>query len=293
MFYLMVPDPDGDLTPEPGDGISKEAALRFTENTVAHEFQHLINAQSGNGGAQDIWINEGLSHLAEEVVGHAINGIDPGQELGPEDLLSTAEQQDVFVKWYLNNWFNYAQYADAPSDTAALLNSEDPIDFNTFRMRGAAWLFLRYTLDRFENGTAGEAVRTRALIQTSATNSRDAVTEVFGTDFNRLATDWAGMLAIEDRTDVDASPELELTSYRMRDLFDALGPPFAGYPLAPLVRSLGATSVLDAELFTATGLYVTLTASSATGPTQLEFVDGAGNPLAAAVEPRLVVVRTN
>ena len=38
MFYLMVPDPDGDLTPGAGDGIDKDAVLRFTDNTVAHQF---------------------------------------------------------------------------------------------------------------------------------------------------------------------------------------------------------------------------------------------------------------
>ena len=47
----------------------------------------MINAQTGNGGAQDISFNEGLSHLAEEVVGHALNGVEPGTELGPDELL--------------------------------------------------------------------------------------------------------------------------------------------------------------------------------------------------------------
>jgi hypothetical protein len=293
MFYLMVPDPGGDLTSAPADGISKEEVLRFTDNTVAHEFQHLINAQTGNGGAQDIWINEGLSHLAEEVVGHAINGVDPGTNLGPDELLATPEEVDIFNTWYLNNWYNLAQYLQAPSDTAALLNAEDPRDSNTFRMRGSAWMFLRYVLDRTENGTAGESTKTQALIQSAALDSRDAVTNVFGTDFNRLATDWAGMLVIEDRDDVQADPVLELSSYQMRAIYD--DPHLGGrFPLLQVPLSLASSSNLDAELFTATGLYVTLSTGSSVGQTQLSLVDSAtGAELDSSVEPRLVIVRTH
>jgi hypothetical protein len=299
MFYLMVPDPSGSLTPGAGDGITKEDVLRFTDNTVAHEFQHLINAQTGNGGAQDIWINEGLSHLAEEVVANALYGVGPGMDLGPDELLATPEEAEIFRKWHLNNWFNLAQYLMAPPDTAALLNAEDPLDFNTFRMRGAAWMFVRYVLDRTEDGTAGEASRTRALIQSAATDSRDAVTNVFGIEFNELATDWAGMLVIEDRDDVQADPVLELSSYQMRAIYESpvgnvIHPPNGGFGLRPLSRSLASTSNLDAELFTATGLYVTLSTGASVGRTQLSLVDSAtGAELDDSVEPRLVIVRTN
>ncbi len=298
MFYLMVPDPTGDLTPGAGDGIDKEDVLRFTDNTVAHEFQHLINAQTGNGGAQDIWINEGLSHLAEEVVAHALYGVGPGMDLGPDELLGTLQEQEIFRKWHLNNWFNLAQYLMAPPDTAALLNAEDPLDFNTFRMRGAAWMFLRYVLDRTEDGTAGESTRTQALIQSAASDSRDAVTSVFGIDFNELATDWAGMLVIEDREDVQPEPELELSSYQMRAIYESpvgnvIHPPNGGFGLRPLTRSLASTSNLDAELFTATGLYVTLSTSANVGRTQLSLVDATGAELDDSVAPRLVIVRTH
>ncbi len=243
-------------------------------------------------------INEGLSHLAEEVVGNALNGFDPGTNLGPDELLGTLQQQEIFRTWHLNNFFNLKQYLQAPSDTAALLNSEDPLDFNTFRMRGSAWMFLRYVLDRTENGTAGESARTRALIQSSALDSRDAVTNVFGIDFDELATDWAGMLVIEDRDDVSASPDLELSSYQLRAIYEhslwqAVDPP-GGYRLVPLVRALAGSSNLDAELFTATGLYVTLSTGSSVGRTQLSLVDKAtGAALDSSVEPRLVIVRTN
>jgi hypothetical protein len=121
-------------------------------------------------------------------------------------------------------------------------------------MRGAAWSFVRYLLDRYEDGTDSEAARTRALVQSSAADSRDAVTEVFGVPFDRLATQWSTMLISSDRSEVETSMELQLPSYRMRDVFasrigEAVNPPSGGYPLLPLKRDLGYESNLDAELF--------------------------------------------
>ncbi len=297
MFYLMVPDPDGEFTDAAGDGISKEQVRRITENTVAHEFQHLINSQSGNGGAQDVWLNEGLSHLAEEVVGHAMNGFSPGTSLSSEDLLANQTRIEVFNKYYLNNWYNLSQYLSAPGDTAALLNASDPLNYNTFRMRGAAWSFLRYLLDRYEDGTEGEAARTRALIQTSSPDSRDAIAEVFGEPFDRLATQWSTMLVSTDRNDVDPSVELQLSSYQVREVFDsrigeAVNPPSGGYPLLPVKRDLGYEATLDAELFSATGLYLELHALEAGAGTRIELVSpGTGATLSSSVEPRLQILR--
>jgi hypothetical protein len=297
MFYLMVPDPDGEFTDAEGDGITKSQVRRITDNTVAHEFQHLINAQSGNGGAQDVWLNEGLSHLAEEVAGHAVNGFEPGTSISSEQLLATQARIDVFNKYYLNNWYNLSQYLSAPGDTAALLNSADPLDYNTFRMRGAAWSFLRYLLDRYEDGSEGEAARVRALIRTSSSDSRDAITQVFGEPFERLATQWSTMLVSSDRSDVDPAEELQLSSYQVREVFgskigDAVNPPGGGYPLQPRRASLTFGEVIDAELFSATSKYVELLAPVAGAGTRIELVSpGTGARLDSSVEPRLQILR--
>ncbi|MDT8436226.1 MAG: hypothetical protein RRA92_05660 [Gemmatimonadota bacterium] len=299
MFYVMVPDSAGVFTPADGDGLTKTQVRRFTDNTIAHEFQHLINAQAGGGGAFDVWLNEGLSHLAEEVVGHALTGFEPGTELTAAQLTADSTKTSAFNKFYINNWFNLARYLDSPTDTAALLNSTDPGGFNTFRMRGAAWSFVRYLLDRFEDGTAAEALRTRNLIASAASSSRAAIAAEFGVPFEELVADWAAMFAVEDRADVPAAPTLALPSYRMRDIYEssnigAAVNPVAGpgYPLAPVTRILGMASTTPADLFTATGLYVRLTAPGAADPTRLRLLGTGGAALEPSVAPTVVVVRT-
>ena len=226
-----------------------------------------------------------------------MNGFSPGTSLSSEDLLANQTRIEVFNKYYLNNWYNLSQYLSAPGDTAALLNASDPLNYNTFRMRGAAWSFLRYLLDRYEDGTEGEAARTRALIQTSSPDSRDAIAEVFGEPFDRLATQWSTMLVSTDRNDVDPSVELQLSSYQVREVFDsrigeAVNPPSGGYPLLPVKRDLGYEATLDAELFSATGLYLELHALEAGAGTRIELVSpGTGATLSSSVEPRLQILR--
>jgi hypothetical protein len=296
MFYLLVPDPGGDLTPgSDANVLTKTNVLRITDNTVAHELQHLINAQVGTGAASEVWINEGLSHLAEEVVGHATAGFSPGSDLGPADLLAGGPATDAFLKHYVDNFVNLGRYLQAPGDTAALLNADDPRDNNTFRMRGTNWSFLRYLLDRF--GTpATEWQLTRQLITDGAVNdSRQAITNVFGVPFNEVAADWSAMLTIEDRDDLGgaARSSLELPSYELRAMYEASSTFGGQYPLMPVIRSLNQFDTVDMDLFTGTSSYVTLRAASASGGTGLRLMEaGSGADLDAAIMPHMVIVRT-
>jgi hypothetical protein len=306
MFYLLVPDPGGDLTPgDDANQLTKTAVLRITDNTVAHEFQHLINAQVGTGAAQEVWINEGLSHLAEEVVGHAkaqadgLTDFAPGNELGPLDLLQSQAAVDVLNKYYLGNWVNLGFYLAAPGDTAALLNAVDPLGEGTFRMRGANWSFVRYLLDRF--GTAAtEWQWTRALITDGATTSRQAVTNTFGVSFDQLAADWAAMFSVEDRDDLGGSvrASLGMTSYQVRDIYDdptigGIASPTTRWPLMPTLRFLNQPGTVRMDLFTATSSYVTLRANAASGGTGLRLMEaGSGDDLSASIMPYMAIVRT-
>jgi hypothetical protein len=232
--------------------------------------------------------------LAEEVVGHATTGFSPGNDLGPADLLAGGPATDAFLKHYVDNFVNLGLYLQAPGDTAALLNADDPLGMNTFRMRGANWSFLRYLLDRF-GGPAAEWQMTRQLITDGAATSRQAVTNVFGVPFNDLAADWSAMLIVEDRDDLggQARSSLTLPSYELRAMYEASST-FAGqYPLMPMTRILNLSSSLGMDLFTGTSSYVTLRATAATGGTGLRLMEtGSGDDLSAAIMAHMVIVRT-
>jgi len=293
MFYLLVPDPGGDYTPGSGDGLTKEEVLRITDNTVAHELQHLINQLIGTGAAAEVWFNEGLSHTAEEVVGHAATGLGPGSELGPAELLSVPVF-DLFLKYYRDNFVNLGQYLLAPGDSAALLNDFDPLGSNTFRMRGASWSFVRYLLDRFGD-PATEWQLTRQMITNGSTDTRQAIFNVFGVPFNELAADWAAMLSLEDRDDLGGAVRSTLTlpSYKLREMYEVSSIFNNQYPLMPTDRFLNLSTSIDMDLFTGTTSFVTLRATAASGGTGLRLMEtGSGGDLSSSIMPYVVITRT-
>ncbi|MFQ5746040.1 MAG: Ig-like domain-containing protein [Gemmatimonadota bacterium] len=301
MFYLVVPDPTGTFNPNASDSLSASTVRTNSINTIAHEFQHLINAQVGGGGAAPIWINEGLSQLAEEVNGHAFLGFSPGSELAAADL--TGANFPRFVQWYSANFLNLSFVLVGPADTAGLVQQNDPINVNdpngSFRMRGAAWSFLRYALDR---AGGSEAVLTKALVAGTG-DARANISSVTGVPFEDLVADWHAMLSVEDRADLGGVPRtsLQLTSYKLLDLYanislDAASNPGTlqfGYPLAPLARDLAATGSVTPLLYPGTAEMLTLSASGAgSGGTGLRFEAASGADLPMSALPRLVIVRT-
>ena len=71
IFYGLVPDPLNASC-----DISAEFALSRLPATFIHEFQHMISFNQHvlvrSGTSEDTWLNEGLSHFAEELGGRQI-----------------------------------------------------------------------------------------------------------------------------------------------------------------------------------------------------------------------------
>jgi hypothetical protein len=298
MFYLFMPDSAGDYTTAADEGITKAQVLNFANGTVAHEFQHLINAQRGLGGSADAWLNEGLSHLAEEVVGHAATGFAPGTELSLSDYDAIPDGVDVFNSYHIGNWFNLSQYLIQPSDTAGLVMASDPFGPATFRMRGTSWSFVRYLLDRFETAPT-EVARTRALIQDGSADSRDAVATVFGVAFDSLVSDWAMMLAVDNQPGVVSRAELQLLSYRLRDMYAELAARSSAFPpgeflLAQTMLDLSVSGSREVDVFSYAGDYLRLEAPSGSGAAGLRVgVPGTAADLSSTVGGRVSILRTN
>jgi len=302
MFYLTVPDPAGVLNNGVGPPgvLDKTFARRIIDGTVAHELQHMINAQIGGGAVRDAWINEGLSHLAEEVVGHATNGFTPGSELASAQLGSDIT---TFNKYYIANFGNFGLYLASPT-SAALLRHPDPGAPATFNMRGASWAYVRYLLDQYSTpGT--EAGDTRQLLLDGSVNAQAAVENTFGVDFERTVAEWNAMLGVEDRGDLGAPvrSELTLTSYRLRDVYDVLlnglvysGTSISPYPLAPPTALQGANldvqTTISMSVAAGSGLFVRMNAGSGSGGTAIRLGDIAGGDLVPSTTPRLTIIRT-
>ncbi|MBC8088120.1 MAG: hypothetical protein H7Z40_12700 [Phycisphaerae bacterium] len=157
ILYLLVPDPNGLVN---GNRFSVTTARESSRGTTAHELQHMINqgvrqTASGTGKLEVTWLNEGLSHFAEEAVGRAARGFSDYRRLTWNNVLTDLDDFDSFFRQNLLRFRFWMQRPDLASPISELAGSQ-------LAPRGAAWALVRYSIDQYSNGDA--RAFTRALV---------------------------------------------------------------------------------------------------------------------------------
>jgi hypothetical protein len=103
VFYAMVPAPNsGSCT-----GATRKNTVDRLKPTLIHEFQHMISFNQHalvRGGPSEVtWLNEGLSHFAEELAGDSTN-IPNSECVGFTSCLSQYASGDLLNAWdYLSD----------------------------------------------------------------------------------------------------------------------------------------------------------------------------------------------
>ena len=147
IFYLIAPDPAATL----GVRVPEAAVRRLSSAIIVHELQHMINAGRrlylvpDAREFEELWLNEGLSHIAEELVFYAATGLQPGRDLGWSVIRHSEATLDAYERFVRDNMSIYATYLGSPDEESLMGKSERDDDFTT---RGAAWAFLRYLADQ-------------------------------------------------------------------------------------------------------------------------------------------------
>jgi hypothetical protein len=154
VFYAMVPDSAAAYS----CAHSLAETKRLVSATFIHEMQHMISffhhVVARGGEAEETWLNEGLSHIAEEMASRLYEARFP-----PPTGRSTAEQifpdsaQPFITPQLLNS---YVYLYTTPNHSVTTFEGSGSLE-----ERGAAWLFLRWLGDQ-----KGETIF-RQLVQTS------------------------------------------------------------------------------------------------------------------------------
>jgi len=287
IFYSIVADPTQRLM---SCAHSVAQVNSLVPVTFIHEFQHMISFGQHYlkraGAPEVLWLNEGLSHFAEEM---------GGRTYLPVPVPDTATFCD-FVKGDL---FNAGQYFGAPQ-AHYLLATEG---IGTLAERGAMWLFVRYLVDQYaadQSLTAGDVV-TRQLEQTTLTGAAN-VAHVTGRPFAETVAHWALANYVSDLPGFTPPPELQYKVRKFRTDYPTLSARCpapnnipSSFPLdvtpQPLHVGPGSGVNVSDTLRAGSGLYFRAQQSAgATGFTLL-FSDGQGFALPDALVPRLNVIR--
>ena len=238
MFYMLAADPGGVVN---GNTRSVQYVRENTIGVVAHEFQHLLNASrrlyivpgvSGSNWDEEVYLNEGLSHIAEELLFYRRAQRGPRQNLGNEILAAGTATRAAFLEFGEQNEARYGEYMRDTETSSPYENDDD------LAVRGAAWGFLRYVADQ----RAGDD---RQLWYDLLNNDRvglENLREVLGRDPLPLFRDFAVSVYTDDA--VPGIPAIfTQPSWNHRSLWQSFN---GGFPLK--VRPLGSGTPLDVTL---------------------------------------------
>jgi hypothetical protein len=219
-FYLMAPDPLGRV-----NGNRRTAGFVDTNTTavIAHEFQHLINASRrlyvNNAPAfEDKWLDEGLAHIAEELLFYHEAGLAPRMNVDAPDIEASQRRATAFNLDMTGggNTTRYRGYLISPS------RSSPYADDDSLNTRGAAWSLLRYLADRA--GTTDGNVFYR--LANGPATGLDNLQSVFGKVVPSKVRDWATSHAVDEVA--LTAPTLQQPSWNWHSIYTAL---YGAYPL--------------------------------------------------------------
>lgn len=239
MFYMLVPDPDGTVN---GNARSAGFVRGVTLGTMAHEYEHLINASrrmwvndAWNGQFEETWLDEGLAHVAEELMFYRVSGVMPGTNTDLAAIADGGRVQASFFKYQESNFGRLRQWLLAPQASGPF-QADDGL-----ATRGAAWAFLRYAADR-RAGT--EASFWNALVNTHDRGLAN-LQAVLGTDPLPWFRDFAAAMYADDAAGLSPEPQFTQPGWNFRSIYGGLdytGDGGAdGYPLATRNPANGVT----------------------------------------------------
>lgn len=269
IFYGAVPDPGRP------DCFAKDFITRHLPPLFIHEFQHMISFNQHvlerDGEAEQTWLNEGLSHFAEEL----------GGRLVPDTECPASPSCDVqfLAEGDLSNAFEYL------SDPESTFLVEPASSGGELAERGASWLFLRWLADHFAATQPQGTELTRALVQTNRLGAEN-ISAATGRPFDQLVSEWQLTNYVDDLPGFTPLPgsRLQYTSWDFRDVFPS-------FPLEPDPAPDGVYSHIGV-LRGGSGRHVLITQQPNAAEVSFKLTQDDGtSALPESVVPRSVLLR--
>lgn len=299
ILYLAVPDPEGEF----GRPTVREEVSRRVPSIVAHELQHLINAESrvlraesGFGATEEAWLDEALSGIAEEAVGLASLELGERGDYTFEDVTGSREALRTVETFLADNFFRLSLFLSDPAGTAALA-AEDPGEVEGLQMRGFGWFLLRWLADH-SGGDARPFFRALVTGGQNQLRGIENLEQASGRRWEEMQADFAVALAADD-TGVEAlDTRHRILTWNFRDVFAGLSrtPAFRSrfptpFPLRPTTLGFE-TGTLDFVVGTSTVRYFALVSGLDSPALALTLSSSDARSRGETTRPYVTIVRT-
>ncbi len=281
IFYLLAPDPTGSIN---GNARTTAGVRQVSRGTIAHEFQHMINqgVRQYNPAVKAFetpWLNEAMSHFAEEAVGRTISGFGDFQSLRTTDINPSQVNQNDYLAFYRQNLTRFRLWMLRP-DTASPTSDRAR---DQLAHRGAAWALVRYAADRYSGGNA------RAFFRQLAAGPETDITNLMlrtGASFDDIVGGWLVANYAENRTIAGLDAKYSYPSWDLADVMKGVNN--GAYPL--VVTSFPGS--YTSPVLSGSGNYYTHRLNGGSGPVNLNLRTSTGGVMSSP-GARLWVVRLN
>jgi hypothetical protein len=265
IFYLLAADPDGTVN---GNRFSLETTRESSRGTTAHELQHMINqgirqTVTRSDHLEVAWLNEGLSHFAEELVGRASRGYADNKKLSWDDVLFELDDFDSFFR---QNLLRLRLWLDRPD----LWSPTSGSALTQLAPRGAAWALLRYSTDQYGGSNP------RAFVRSLVAGPEVDIANLEARTHANFADVVAGFLvaSFADSTIGSMAPRYSFASWSMRDVMTN----FNGGDFPLRTRRLPSADVVTSSP-SGSGNYFVLSLAAGAPTATLQMLSPAGGPV--------------
>lgn len=199
VFYVMVPDPEAKFSPT----VPVELAWDIISGVLVHELQHMINFNmrffERGLPPEEGWLNEGLSHLIEDIYSMDANGY----------FGATGAENPSRVARYLDNIANICITCGT-----------------TLEERGGTYLFLRYLYEQAEQGALYNVENGMDLLNRFLDSNERGIKNLKASAFGSVDSDedlaeflaQFGLAAYFAGSNIQQDPRLEVLGMDLRGL---------------------------------------------------------------------------
>jgi hypothetical protein len=286
LFYVLAPDPDGVFN----NKRTIHDVRQNTRGTIAHEFQHMINASNRirspiDQPLEDVWLDEGLAHFAEDAVGRAVRGIGEAEDAG--FTRTFGGNVDDFNAFFFQNFARFRLYLLNPGPMAPNSSLAD----SSLAARGAAWSLVHYTADQYAPGGDIKAY-TLKLAGGPDVGVTNLTKNAGNVDFQTLITGWM----IANYADDGGIPGLTTVDsykvYDMRNVQQGLPANNGSFPLKVSNISGSGFVVTGLSDRSASGTYFFAQRNTGSLARTYRFLNPDGSTAASFTGATWIVVRT-
>jgi hypothetical protein len=294
IFYLLAPDPTGRW----GNVRTTGSVRQGTRGTIAHEFQHMINAgnrfENPNVSAFEAnWLDEALAHFAEDAVGRVARGFGDLESLDFGKILpcnTPCREANDFNAFFFQNLARLTYWMQEPNKFSPLSRDAD----TSLAVRGAAWAILRYAADNYSNGAP--RTLTRALVAGPDTGLKN-FTAAVKAPVDTIVAGWLVSMFADNFTPAIAGidAKYQYASYNFRSVMgpvarSVLGNQTIVYPLTVTPIGSGTDSFTGTNR-SGSGTYYRLIVPAGAGAKNVKVLDASGTNPATFVGLHVYVLR--